>query len=237
MPFRQVEPEPEKKRGRARYDDDTEEAKKKVDARGTLEAVRLMERNPRNLDNKLQRMSENNMEVEIGPDTMREFDSVEVRSGDWTSAMAVTATPVTDTPRTVAAATPVTETPATASAAATPAAAVTSGYRRPRETLSVPELDWMNSEELDVIPDSQETQDLQGERLLQLAEDRDAGYEIIQRKNVVIEQLRSQLDNALSMKEEYWEKIGPGQAEQQHEAVHGGNRELGEEPGRGLGGG
>ena len=85
------------------------------------------------------------------------------------------------------------------------------GERKGRDLMSVSELEWVYSGDFDDIPEPQDhdqEQDLRDERLNQLAEDRDAGYEVIRAKNEAIEKLTSKLEDAMSLKEEYWDKIG-----------------------------
>ena len=87
---RQLEPKPEKKRGRAKYDDEVTGSKKKVDARQSPEGfgLRLREGTPRNLQNAMDMLtqSQNTMEIELGPDTLRGLDEV-VNSEEWNAVL------------------------------------------------------------------------------------------------------------------------------------------------------
>ena len=183
--MKKVSPEPEKsKRGRAKYDDEIDGQGKKTDHRITPEAVRLAERTPRNLNNDLVQVEDTQEVMEI------EFDSVEVSTEEWDAAMAVTAR--------------------ADSTAQQQHQYVTPGAMR-EDLLSESEVDWFNNDTIGEIPpspSSQNTQDTQGTQDTRVATpDADRGYEIIQQKDGMIERLRSQLEDALSLKEEYWQKI------------------------------
>ena len=195
MPARSVEPEPEKKRARAR-EDDVGGSEKKTDVKRTPEAVRLVERTPRNLGSELERLDdnqaeaqamiqgENNMEVELGPNTLRGLEQL-VNSGEWSQALAgieeesgASALERSDT------------------------------YREPRDMMSVSEVDWMLSATFDDIPGAQDQDQAQGQNdALIEAEDNDNAHELLRKKNEEVEELRSRLEEELSMKEENWDKI------------------------------
>ena len=222
---RQVEPEPEKpehKRSRARYDDeDEEESEKKVDSRRTPEAVRMAARTPRNLDNELERMAEEGMEVELGPSTLTNL-FMEVDTEEWArtvaqadAAAAAVARPVVPQPMHQVPVVPqpgVPILPTLQPRQQGPVVPQPGLERAPRGTetrdmLSRSEVEWINSADFSAIPDPP-AGDRRDERLVQMAEDRDAGYEVIRLKNEQVEELRRKLDEALSLKEEYWEKVG-----------------------------
>ena len=117
-----------------------------------------------------------------------EFNSVEINTEEWETAAAVTARPVPDSQD-------------------------SRQDSQRNELLTLEEKAWLRSDTFDNIPSPLGTQSPDTVRNSQEEqEDRqadliDAGYELAQQKEAIIEMLRGRLEDAMSLKDEYWEKM------------------------------
>ena len=169
--------DPEPEKKRSRSRDDDEQVP------GSEKKVDLR-RTPRNLENTLRNLQDTQEVMEL------EFNSVEVNTEEWeTVTVAVTAGPEADSQE-------------SQNSQATTYVDSQASQASTRQLMSESETEWMNNDNFDNIPPSPELEER--ERQIDMI---DAGYDALQQRDAVIEGLRSKLQDALSMKEEYWESM------------------------------